>query len=180
MSDMPEHMGRSLGGAVLAALVAWGAVSGRASAADDDYLDRFVGAWSGGGTAQRTFDSDPRDVECTATGTRSGDTITVSGTCRALLVFSRKVEVTIAYDAASDRYGGTYVGSRIGPARLSGEREGDALDLTLTWPRVVNGDRTAQMMIKNAGDGRLSIVVTDRPGGTGRPVQTTNLAFTKR
>src|SRR5688572_943670 len=116
MSDMPAGVGPLLAGAALAALVAWGAVPGRASAAEDDYLDRFVGAWSGGGRAQRTFESDPREVECTAAGTRAGNTITVSGTCRALLVFSRRVEVTIGYDAASDRYDGIYVGSRIGPA----------------------------------------------------------------
>jgi hypothetical protein len=105
------------------------------------------------------------------------NTITVSGTCRALLVFSRRVEVTIGYDAASDRYDGIYVGSRIGPARLSGERNGDTLDLVLTWPRIVNGDRTARMTIRNAGDGRLGIVVVDRPGGAGEPVETTNLTF---
>ena len=179
MRESMRYPGRLAAGAVLAACLALGA-GGSALASEGDFLDRFTGDWSGGGMAQRTLDSTPREVSCTAEGTRDGDSVTVSGTCKALMVFTRDVSVTITHDPASDQYSGTYVGSRIGPAQLSGRRDGDTLDMTLTWPREVNGDRTAQMTIRNTDDGRLQIVVSDRPGGTGEPVQTTNLTFTRR
>lgn len=154
--------------------------AGIASAAEDEFLDRFIGLWKGGGTAQRSLDSTPRDVSCSVEGARDGYTVAVTGACTALLVLTREVSVRISYDPNSGMYSGTYIGSRVGPAQVSGERRDDTLDLTLTWPREVNGDRTAQMTIHNSGDGQLRIVVSDRPAGTGEPVTTTDLTFTRQ
>ena len=49
----------------------------------------------------------------------------------------------------------------MGPARVSGRRTGDVLNLAITWPKVVNGDAKARMTIENAGGGRLRIATFD-------------------
>ena len=101
----------------------------------------------------------------------------MSGTCRAAVIFSRKISADISVDPSSGRYSGTYVGSSIGPASLSGKRQGDAIVLTITWPKPVRGDTTAVMTIKNAGNGQLAITVTDEVEPGGAKAQVTNLAL---
>jgi hypothetical protein len=56
---------------------------------------------------------------------------------------------------------------------LSGSRSGDAMRLTIDWPKPVNGDTRAEMTITNEGSGLLRITVRDNlfPGG---PVQQTS------
>jgi hypothetical protein len=90
----------------------------------------------------------------------------MSGQCGAF-IFSRNISADIRFDAATGRYTGVYEGSAIGPARLSGKRKGDAIVLTITWPQPVNGDTKATMTIRNSGNGKLAITVTDQvtPGG---------------
>lgn len=125
------------------------------------FLQRFDGPWSGTGLVQRNVDSGPQKVNCSLDGEQSANRITMAGTCRAYLVFSRKISAEIAFDPATGRYVGTYIGSTVGPASLTGQRDGDTVDLTVLWPRTVNGDRRARMRIVNGGDGRLRILVTD-------------------
>ncbi len=135
-------------------------------AAEWDYLSRFAGSFSGGGLVQRNATERPNQVSCSLTGDPSPSGVTMSGRCGAF-IFSRAIRADIRYDPASGRYTGTYIGSAIGPAQLSGKRIGDAVVLTITWPKIVNGDRTATMTIRNDGNGRLGIIVTDevQPGG---------------
>jgi hypothetical protein len=56
---------------------------------------------------------------------------------------------------------------------LPGTRKGDVVNLRIEWPRPVNGDTQAAMVIQNDGQGRLRITVADNltPGG---PVQQTS------
>ena len=163
--------------ALLAAFLA--SAAGQATAQEDDFLARFAGSWSGSGTVQRNIDSDPAKVSCNLTGQGGGNSASVSGTCRAMAIFSRNIGIDLSYDPGSERYSGTYTGSRIGPARVSGKRSGDALNLTITWPKPVNGDTTAQMTIQNAGNGRLSVAVSDEAPGGGR-VQTTSMSLARK
>lgn len=135
-------------------------------AAEQEFLSRFEGSFSGGGTVQRNATENPNQVTCTLTGQPSATGVSMSGQCGAL-IFSRDIRADIRYDEATGRYTGVYVGSAIGPARLSGKRKGDAVILTITWPRPVNGDTKATMTIRNSGNGSLAITVTDElePGG---------------
>jgi hypothetical protein len=142
-------------------------------AADRDFLDRFRGTWSGGGKVQREGSSQPRQVTCTISGNPSENRLSARGNCRVALIFGRSIGVDLSYDPRSRTYQGLYIGSRIGPARLSGRRSGDAVLLRIDWPRPVNGDSQAAMVIRNDGRGTLRITVSDNlaPGG---PIQQTS------
>jgi hypothetical protein len=146
-------------------------ISLSAQAGEADFLSRFSGAFSGGGLVQRNASESPNQVSCTLVGQSSENAASVSGKCGAF-VFSRQVRADLHYDPASDRYSGVYVGSAIGPAGLSGKRQGDAVVLTITWPQPVNGDTKATMTIHNPGNGQLAITVTDQvvPGGPAAPI----------
>lgn len=142
-------------------------------AAETDFLERFRGNWAGSGKVQREGASQPRQVTCSVTGNPIENRISAQGNCRAALVFSRSIGVDLVYDPRSGTYRGTYTGSRIGPARLIGTRSGDAVNLRIEWPRPINGDTRAAMVIRNDGQGTLRITVADNltPGG---PIQQTS------
>ena len=138
-----------------------------ARAAESDFLERFRGDWSGSGKVQRDGGSQPRHVTCSIMGRPTENRISAQGSCRAYLIFVRPVAIDVTYDPRSGTYHGTYTGARIGPARLSGTRSGDTLNLRIEWPRPVNGDTQAAMVIQNDGRGILRMTVADNltPGG---------------
>jgi hypothetical protein len=151
-------------------------LAGASHAAEWDFLSRFQGSFSGGGTVQRNASESPNQVTCTLTGQSSKTGISMSGQCGAF-IFSRAIRADIRYDAASGRYTGVYEGSAIGPARLSGQRQGDAVVLQITWPKPVNGDTKATMTIRNSGNGKLAITVTDQVAPGGPTAKVTQLAL---
>jgi len=153
--------------------LAW---AGASHAAEADFLSRFKGSFSGGGTVQRNATEQPNQVSCTLTGQPSASGVSMSGKCGAY-IFSRSIRADIRYDAASGRYTGIYEGSAIGPAKLSGRRQGDAVVLTITWPKPVNGDTKALMTIRNSGNGSLAITVTDQVSPGGPSAHVTQLAL---
>jgi hypothetical protein len=146
--------------------LATASLAGASQAAEWDFLSRFEGSFSGSGLVQRNATEQPNQVTCTLTGQSSESSVSMSGQCGAF-IFSRNISADIRFDAATGRYTGVYEGSAIGPARLSGKRKGDAIVLTITWPQPVNGDTKATMTIRNSGNGKLAITVTDQvtPGG---------------
>jgi hypothetical protein len=149
-------------------------------AAEIDLLERFRGTWSGSGKVQREGTSQPRQVTCSVTGSPAENRISAQGTCRAALIFSRPIGVDLAYDPRSGTYRGTYTGSRIGPAQLTGTRSGDAVNLRIEWPRPVNGDTQAAMVIRNDGQGTLRITVADNLTPGGPPQQTSEIVLARR
>ncbi len=152
--------------AVVALAIVAASVSVPAKAAEWDFLSRFEGSFSGGGTVQRSAEESPNQVTCNFTGQPTQTGVTMSGKCGAF-IFSKQIRADLLFNPATGRYSGTYIGSSIGAAGLSGKRRGDAIVLTITWPQPVNGDTKATMTIRNSGNGRLSITVTDelKPGG---------------
>lgn len=144
-----------------------------AYAQESTFLDRFKGIWTGSGRIQRNAETSPWNVNCTVSGDRGTDRISIQGNCRAALILQRRIAADLSYDVRTGRYQGVYTGARVGPARLSGRRRGDAMQLTIDWPRPVNGDTRAEMTIVNEGSGMLRIVVRDNlfPGG---PIQQTS------
>jgi len=152
--------------AVLAFAVGALTMPGAAFSAEDEFLNRFEGSFSGTGLVQRNAQEDPSQVTCTLNGQPSANAVSMSGECGAF-IFSKRISADLTFDPGSGRYSGTYVGSSIGPAGLSGKRSGDSVVLTITWPQPVNGDTKATMTIRNSGNGQLAITVTDEvePGG---------------
>lgn len=148
-----------------------------AQAQESDFLQRFDGKFSGGGKVSRNETENPTNVNCTMNGKAGDNRISMSGTCRAAVIFSRKISADLRFDPASGRYTGTYVGSSIGPAALSGKRSGDAVNLTITWPKPVRGDRTAAMTIRNTGNGQLAIIITDEVPAGGPKAQVSSISL---
>jgi hypothetical protein len=141
---------------VVAVALTWPAA---ADPAEEAFVARFAGSWSGGGAAMPSGMTRPQRVTCRMTGQGGLAALRIAGSCRALAIFSRSIAASVAYDAVSRSYVGTYEGSRAGIARLSGRRQGDVLHLSVVWPRPVHGDPRARMTIVNRGDGALRIVV---------------------
>ena len=148
-------------GTLLAALGA----AETAPAAENGFLTRFNGSWAGSGTIVAES-VDVLKFSCNATGKPEENQIAIAGNCKAFLG-SRNFAARLTFDPASGRYVGTYVGHKVGPARLSGKRRGNVVDLTITWPKPVHGDLKAKMIIENAGKGVLKIMIADEvaPGG---------------
>ena len=162
--------------AILALAVGTLAPPGTAFSAEDEFLNRFQGSFSGTGLVQRNAQEDPSQVTCTLNGQPSANSVSMSGECGAF-IFSKRISADLTFDPKSGRYSGTYVGSSIGPAGLSGKRSGDSVVLTITWPQPVNGDTKATMTIRNSGNGRLAITVTDEVEPGGPSAEVTQLAL---
>ncbi|WP_152048452.1 hypothetical protein [Aureimonas psammosilenae] len=144
--------------------------------ADASFLQRFDGSWRGAGQIQRDVDASPRKVTCRVEGSRpSANRVSIDGTCRAAVIVTRKIGADIRYDPATRRFTGTYTGSTKGPAQVAGTQRGDALVLTITYAVPIYGDRNATMTIRNAGNGRFSMVVTDKVDGADK--ETSNVTF---
>jgi len=138
--------------------------AGTASAASKQaFINLFGGAWAGSGTV--VDGAVPWQVNCSAIGVSTTNHLTVEGIC-AVSILSVRIAADIRYDPASERFSGTYIGARVGPAHVSGKSRGDAIILGVTWPKPVNGDQKARMTIVNTGDKfRLTLLDNATPGG---------------
>jgi hypothetical protein len=170
-----KRMTRLHFGAAAAALLSLAAIA-HAAQPEVAFIERFDGKWRGSGMVQENFQSSTHRISCNMTGQGQGTAVRVDGTCRAAVIFSRKIGAEVRYDPATGLYTGTYIGSPTGPARLSGKRQGDAINLTVTWAKPVNGNQQARMTIVNNGSG-LRIVMTDQENGQGpwKPMVDINL-----
>lgn len=139
--------------------------AGSAQASEAEYLNRFEGSFSGKGKVRTSAEGMAHNVTCSVSGNATADRITLDGTCRALAIVSRKIGADIKV-LPDGTYAGTYTGSKIGPAAIRGRRSGDQVVLNVNWPKPVNGDQKATMIISNSGNG-FSFVVDDEkvPGG---------------
>ena len=126
-------------------------------ASEGDYIGLFGGAWSGSGMVLNN--AKPWQVNCRALGQPAANHLLITGTCSVFLV-SVAISADVTYDPASGRYVGTYTGGDMS-AQISGKRQGDTVDFTMTWARPIdgNGDTHARLTIVNSGTGNLRIVI---------------------
>lgn len=126
-------------------------------AGEGDYIGLFGGLWSGTGMVLN--DAKPWNVNCKATGRPGVNHLTITGTC-SVFVVTVPISADVTYDPKSGRYSGTYVGGDM-TAQITGKRNGDTVDFTMTWARPINqqGDVRARMTIVNSGRGDLRIVI---------------------
>jgi hypothetical protein len=149
----------------LLALVAF--VSGSTNAASEQeqsFIDLFGGTWEGSATLIKG--SVPWQVNCRASGQPMANRIAIEGNCN-IAIISVRIGADITYDPSTGHYSGTYVGAKVGPARVEGKRDGSIVNLAITWPKPVHGDIEARMTIENAGGGSLRMTIFDNvaPGG---------------
>jgi hypothetical protein len=100
----------------------------------------------------------------------------MNGSC-GMLVFRQALGLTIK-NAGGNRYIGTYTGSKTGPAKLEGTLRGDRLVMSIKWGGLVNGDRTAQMVLERTGPNSFAQTVNDEVAGINR--STSSFAFKRR
>jgi len=147
-----------------------------ASAADADegkFLQSFQGNLAGKGTVQVTTQAPTVSVACTFKSDATSSSLSLDGNCRGLILVTRAISAHLK--TSGNRYSGVYVGSRTGPAQLSGSRTGNAINLAIRWAKVVNGDRIAQLTVEKKGANGILLTVTDRDPKTGKNVVTSRI-----
>ncbi|MGO4571260.1 hypothetical protein [Microvirga sp. 2TAF3] len=82
-------------------------------------------------------------------------------------------------DPRSGQVTGTYTGARVGPASLSGKRQGTAINLMINWPKPVFGNMTSEMRIAIPSSDHLRILVLSRIGVNGPVRPTTDLVLVR-
>jgi hypothetical protein len=146
-----------------------------AHAAPNSFFDDLSGSWSGSGQAYVTKFGEV-SANCRLAVTGAATQVAMNGSC-GMLVFRQALGLTIKY-AGGSRYVGTYTGSKTGPAKLEGSLQGDRLVMTIKWGGLVNGDRTAQMVLERTGPNSFAQTVNDKVAGKNR--STSSFAFKRR
>jgi hypothetical protein len=146
-----------------------------------EVLDRFTGSYSGSGTVTEGPNASIHSVRCRFSASQRGAAgLALRGTCSAYAIISRSISADLTLDARSGRVTGTYTGARVGPASLSGSRQGSALDLVINWPRPVFGNMTSRMRILSPTPESMRIVVLSRIGSNGPVRPTTDLVLVRQ
>ena len=145
-----------------------------AQAAPAKFFDNLSGSWSGSGQAYVTKYGDI-SANCRVAITGAETKVAMNGSC-GMLVFRQALGLSIR-NAGGNKYVGTYTGSKTGPAKLEGTLRGDRLEMTIRWGGLVNGDRTAQMVLHRTGPNSFAQIVNDRVEGKSR--RTSNFAFVR-
>lgn len=173
-------LGRIAGGSLAASLAAAAMLcgTGAQAAPSSDYLQRFQGSWSGGGTVLLSLDGNPLNASCHLSPRLGTGRVVLSGRCnlKFLSFLSRKIDATLVQKPGSDSYTGTYVVDDGPPALMSGRRSGDNLTLNVRWPKPVMGHTRAVIRITNDGH-TFRMRTIDPLGSKGAPVTTSDLAF---
>ncbi|PBC11851.1 hypothetical protein [Mesorhizobium sp. WSM3859] len=144
-----------------------------AHADEAGFLRSLQGKFSGKGTVRIRTNTPVMNINCTFTSDATANSLSLDGTCRALLIMSREIRADLKVDGES--YTGTYIGSRSGPAGLNGSRKGDAIDLDIHWAKIVNGDRDAELTVEKIGPDNMRMTVTDMDPATGKMVVTSRI-----
>ncbi|WP_315928118.1 hypothetical protein [Mesorhizobium sp. SP-1A] len=144
-----------------------------AHADESAFLQFFNGKFTGKGSVQVTTSAPSVNVSCNFNSGSTSNSLSLDGSCRGLVVFSRQIAARLKVDGS--RYSGTYIGSRTGPAGLSGSRRGNAINLTIRWAKEVNGDRKAQLTVQKIGSRGMRLTVTDFDPAKKRNVVTSRI-----
>ena len=146
-----------------------------AQAAPSNFFDNLSGSWSGSGQAYVTKYGDIT-ANCRVAISGAETKVAMNGSC-GMLVFRQALGLSIR-NVGGNRYIGTYTGSKTGPAKLDGTLQGDRLVMNIKWGGLVNGDRTAQMVLERTGPNSFAQIVSDKVEGKSR--STSNFAFVRR
>lgn len=144
-----------------------------AHADEAGFLRSLQGKFSGKGTVRIRTNTPVMNITCNFTSDATASSLSLDGTCRAMLIMTRQISAHLKVKGES--YTGTYVGSRSGPAGLSGSRKGDAINLDIHWAKIVNGDRDAELTVEKIGPDNMRMTVTDMDPTTGKMVVTSRI-----
>ncbi|EJC83378.1 hypothetical protein Rleg4DRAFT_6880 [Rhizobium leguminosarum bv. trifolii WSM2297] len=159
--------------ALIAALFSLFCLPDAAKASEAGFLRSLAGDWRGTGMVLTKIGGTNFNVSCTLKSDASESAVSMNGTCRGLAVFTRAFSANVK--ALGQRYVGNYIGPSGQPSKLVGSRQGDALNLRVTWARVINGDRNATLMIEKLGRDRLRLQTVDQDPTSGKSVVTSRI-----
>ncbi|WP_117196402.1 hypothetical protein [Rhizobium terrae] len=142
-------------------------------ASEDDFLRSIEGQWTGGGEVLRKLGGEKVKVTCDMKSDANASSLSMDGSCRALVVISRSFKANVTASGAS--YSGNYTGISGKPSKLIGARAGDTIDLDVTWANEIYGDRKARMTIQKVGANGLRIRTIDQDPSSGKTIVTTDL-----
>lgn len=141
------------------------------AAADEAFHERFEGSWRGTGTVERVGGSTHR-VTCRVNGAGDEGRLSIAGSCRAALIFTRDIGADLRAVSGA-RWEGTYRGGGAA-APVTGDLSGDTMRLRIEF--VAGEGNVAHMEIENqAADPRFRITVVDELDGRTREI--TNIVF---
>ena len=143
-----------------------------ASAAPTSFFEDLSGNWSGSGKAYVTKFGEV-SANCRLSVSGADTKVEMKGSC-GMLVFRQALGLTLK-NAGGNRFTGTYTGSKTGPAKLEGTLQDDRLVLNIRWGGLVNGDRTAKMVLERTGPNSFAQTVVDKVSGKTR--STSSFAF---
>lgn len=149
-----------------------------ATAQDSVFLQSLAGSWNGKGMVITRIGAPAINVNCRLSSAAGATSIAMKGTCYGLLVVRRAISAELS--ERRGRYSGVYVGPSGFPSSLSGNRNGNSINLSVRWSRVVNGDRTARMMIQKVGANGLRLRTIDEDPATGKAVATSDILLKRR
>ena len=150
-----------------------------APAADDAFLSRLVGDWTGRGSMRTSADAEPERVYCKVRNALAdgGQALEQSGRC-SLASNTGAIDGTIAA-MGSGLYGGTLesLASR-GPAQIAGSLSGDRLELNADFIDTLGGEQARSIIVIDlVGDGyRLTSTRID--DDTGARYTASEIVFT--
>ncbi|QSY96879.1 hypothetical protein J2J97_21585 (plasmid) [Rhizobium bangladeshense] len=159
--------------ALIAIMLSLSCLPAKAIASEAGFLQSLAGDWSGTGMVLTKIGGTNLKVSCTLRSDAGASAVSMNGTCRGLAVFTRTFSATVK--AAGNGYTGKYVGPSGLPSKLAGSRKGAALNLRVTWARVVNGDRDAILLIEKIGQNRLRLQTVDQNPASGQSVVTSRI-----
>ncbi|MDX8527559.1 hypothetical protein RFM68_23955 [Mesorhizobium sp. MSK_1335] len=155
-------------------LLAGGLMAATNAHADDaDFLRSFQGSFAGNGTFKVSANSPTVNISCTFKSGATATSLSLDGECRGLILMTREISADLK--ATGGGYSGVYIGSRTGPAQLSGGRSGNALNLGIRWAKPVNGDRKAQLTVEKTSSDGMRLTVTDTDPKSGKTMVTSRI-----
>lgn len=162
---------------LLMALFAAAPASG-ARADEDAFLKSLDGNWAGGGMVRIRTNLSPVNVSCNFNSEANGLALSMEGVCRGMLIISRNIDAQLRYSGST--YSGSYLGPRGGRAGLNGSRRGDAINLTIRWAKEVNGDRSADLILRKIGANGMQLTTMDVDPASGKRVVTSEINLKRR
>ncbi len=146
-----------------------------AFSSESDFLSSLSGNWSGSGTVLTRIGGPSINVTCGFVTTAATASLSMNGNCRGLVVVRRAISADLKVNGP--RYSGEYIGPSGQPSILSGSRRGDAINLSVRWARVINGDRNANMSIAKMGDDGLRLQTLDKDPASGKALVTSTITL---
>jgi hypothetical protein len=143
--------------AILFGAAALGQTTGSASS-----LQQFEGSFAGQGTLARQGGAS-RSLTCNLTGRSTGDSLSLAGTCRAMIIAS--ANISIETRCSGNRCTGSFRDGLGTISSLAGQRRGDTLSFLATETAdSVRPDPPARMSLSRTASGITLTVRNTEPG----------------